>query len=311
MPKIAFIQPYFGTLPPYFPIYIETCRHNPDVAFLFFTDCKTPEQTPDNVIFHPFTLAQFNALASEKLKLNIALTNPFHLCDMKVTYGVVFEDYLKGYDFWGHADIDLIYGDIRQFITDELLTQHDVIFARSEYVSGFFALYRNTPEINQLYRKSKDHVSALTTPKHFSFGECNFAWDALKQGQSIFEVETEIESMTHVIMREAANKQLRAYFKTMAYEATPNRQQAIWWHHGQLEVLNHNTPLLLFHFVSAKQTTAFNYPKWQSVPDEFFITNRGFFMKHEFKGLSYQWAILRKKFKQLIKIFKKVKKKYL
>ena len=33
------------------------------------------------------------------------------MCDYKVAYGEMFQDYIKEYDFWGHCDMDMIFGE--------------------------------------------------------------------------------------------------------------------------------------------------------------------------------------------------------
>jgi hypothetical protein len=37
-----------------------------------------------------------------------------------VAYGEIFANELHEYDFWGFSDIDLIWGNIRNFYTEEL-----------------------------------------------------------------------------------------------------------------------------------------------------------------------------------------------
>lgn len=65
-------------------------------------------------------------------------------------------DVLEKYDFWGHLDLDIILGDIRAFLTDELLSKHDKLFD-----SGFFGLYRCNEEMNDFYKLSmnKDNMA--------------------------------------------------------------------------------------------------------------------------------------------------------
>ena len=69
------------------------------------------------------------------------------MCDFRPAYGEIFSDELKTYDYWGHCDMDLIFGDIRAFITDEILEKYDKIGFQ-----GHSVIYRNTPEVNQRYR---------------------------------------------------------------------------------------------------------------------------------------------------------------
>ena len=86
------------------------------------------------------------------------------MCDYKVAYGEMFQEYIKDYDFWGHCDADLIFGDIRKFVTDDLLNKYDRLG-----VDGFFSLFRNTIEINAIYRKADDITKIFTEQKPFGF----------------------------------------------------------------------------------------------------------------------------------------------
>jgi hypothetical protein len=207
--------------------YLESCRHNPSIDFLIFTDCGTPDAVCPNVTIIESTLEQFRARASEMLGEQIFFDNPYKVCDFKPAFGVLFEEYLREYDFWGNADIDIVYGNIRDFLTKELLNNNDVITARREYLAGHMTLYRNTPEINRLYEASADYPSIFLEPQHFSFCECSKMWRHLHDGGSIFDdiVSPEsqagkadisiIDSMTHVINRLQNTGGLRVHFSTM------------------------------------------------------------------------------------------------
>ena len=62
-------------------------------------------------------------------------------------YGLAFEYELKGYDFWGHCDIDLIWGDLKKFITTEILDKYDKILPL-----GHLSIYRNNEQVNNYFR---------------------------------------------------------------------------------------------------------------------------------------------------------------
>jgi hypothetical protein len=79
----------------------------------------------------------------------ITLDRPYKLCDFRPAYGSILEDYLQNYDFWGYCDLDMIFGDIRKFCPEEILSKYDKIFTR-----GHLTLYRNTPEVCRYYRLS-------------------------------------------------------------------------------------------------------------------------------------------------------------
>ena len=89
------------------------------------------------------TLEEIRTRASRHIGFKAVLNFPYKLCDYRPIFGLIFEDYLSGYDFWGHVDPDVIYGDLGHFITDYLLNKYGRLFRR-----GHLTLYRNTDEIN-------------------------------------------------------------------------------------------------------------------------------------------------------------------
>lgn len=54
--KIAMIVPYFGKWPEWMDLYLYSCSKNPQVDFLFFTDCLMPATV------YPNTLLQHSLL---------------------------------------------------------------------------------------------------------------------------------------------------------------------------------------------------------------------------------------------------------
>ena len=113
----------------------------------------------------------FNRLASGKLGFEINVKNPYKLCDFKPTFGKIFEDYLTGYDFWGYFDIDIIFGQMNDFISDEVLTTYDVISTYQGFLSGPFSIFRNTSQINCLFRLNPGNLEILKNENYLGFDE--------------------------------------------------------------------------------------------------------------------------------------------
>ncbi|MCO6401124.1 MAG: glycosyltransferase [Verrucomicrobia bacterium] len=157
-PKLALVNVWFGALPFWTPALFRTCGHNPEVDWLIVTDQPRPSYAPENVRFIPMTLERYNARASEVLgyRVNVQPTFLYKLCDLKVMIGRILEAELRGYDFWGSCDLDVLWGNVRGFVTDELLAEHDVITSRPNRISGHFALFRNRPEWSDLFRRIPD-----------------------------------------------------------------------------------------------------------------------------------------------------------
>ncbi len=67
---------------------------------------------------------------------------------LKLAFGFLFAEIKKGYDFLGHGDIDVVYGNIRDFMTEEVLNNQDVISSWHDYNTGTFCLFRNNKLMN-------------------------------------------------------------------------------------------------------------------------------------------------------------------
>ena len=142
---VALILPYFGTLPNYFPLWLKSAGYNPDFTFMLFTDCDmSGYNVPDNVKVIPMTLDGVRKLIAPHLDFEFVLDTPYKLCDYKPMYGLIFQDWLKGYDFWGFCDPDVIWGNLNNYVTDELLDR----FGRL-YINGHFQLLRNTEDVRR------------------------------------------------------------------------------------------------------------------------------------------------------------------
>lgn len=175
-PGIAIVNTFFGTPPFWFPAFLLSCARNPDVRWLIYTDIAADMSLPPNVEFRPTTLTQLNQRASDTLGVRIDVQPQFlkKLCDLKPAYGVIFADDLRPFDFWAHADVDQIWGNVRAFMTDELLRTRDLISARHYKLCGHFTLFRNAAETNRLFERVPDVFDMLSDPRHFRIDERQF-----------------------------------------------------------------------------------------------------------------------------------------
>lgn len=147
MKKIALIIPYIGNFRPDFEFWLQSAGANSSIDFLIFTDSDIPNH-PDNVKVFKYSFADLIDLIQRKYEFKVKISKPYKFCDFRPAYGEIFRDYLDGYDFWGYTDIDMIYGNLRKYITDELLNSYDHIFGR-----GHLSLYRNSDSVNSVYRQ--------------------------------------------------------------------------------------------------------------------------------------------------------------
>lgn len=247
--SIAIIICYIGKLPWYFDYFAHSCKYNPSIDFFIVTD-DTDYSKPvsANVRFIYKTLSEINQLAKEKLELPVQITTGYKLCDFKPTYGILFSELLKGYDFWGHGDIDVIYGDIREFITTEVLEKNDLVSVRHDYVTGHFTLFRNINKMNELFKLSRDFRKVLVSERNFCFDETNYTFEAFTLGISYENIPSEVESMTHLVRKLEREKYLTAYFDFHIVEGTPGK---MIWNKGKL-IYRNKYEFMMYHLIKFK-----------------------------------------------------------
>jgi hypothetical protein len=171
MIKIYVIVPYFGLFPEYLPYFLLCCSYNPGIHWLIFTDQEKPLYCPENISYSYMSLEGFNKLATNKLGFPVEIDSAHKLCDFKPAYGLIFEDFIKEYEFWGFCDIDILLGDIFKFLSLSKLKKSDIISTYQGYISGTFSLFRNNDKINNLFRISPGYQSILQDKQHYAFDE--------------------------------------------------------------------------------------------------------------------------------------------
>ncbi len=166
--RLVLISCYYGSFPEWMDLWLLTCGWNPDIDFLLVSDLALPER-PQNVHLLPLTMEELRERFSRVLGFDAALSTPYKLCDYKPLYGLAFREELKGYAFWGHCDLDIIWGRLGHFLTDEVLDVYPRIG-----VFGHCIAYRNDEEMNNLYRKEGaafPYMTVFRDDAHYGFDE--------------------------------------------------------------------------------------------------------------------------------------------
>lgn len=151
------ICPWFGPLPTWHRMYLRNVKATlaqQGYDFQLLTD-----------------VAEFRQRAADTLNVHYPdHADPRKPCAYRVTFGVMYADLIDGYDFWGHTDLDCVYGRTHRFVTDDLLEQTD-IQTDHHYLCGPWTLYRNTPSVNQLFLEVADWRRRLEDPVEVGWGE--------------------------------------------------------------------------------------------------------------------------------------------
>ena len=264
--SIAIIICYYGLFPWFFKYFVESCKYNESVDFYIITDNRIEVALPPNVRFVNKSLQDVACIAENKLGLKVSLENPYKLCDFKPTYGLLFSDIISSYDFWGYGDIDVIFGNIRDFITPAVL-EHDVISVRHDFLTGYFQLFKNESKTVNLFRHSKDYKKVFESARCFCFDETNYCFEQFSAQRPFYDINSEIESLMHVVRKLEEQNAIKAYFDFHVIEGLPGK---LTWNKGKLLYRN-KYEVLLYHMILFKR--AFKpKPSIKPVPDSFHIS---------------------------------------
>ncbi len=153
--KRIIITPYFGELPEWWDKFQKPEGYN----WLFDTD-----------------LEKFRRRVKDKLGVDYPGTwgspKPW---DYRCALGLLYEEEIRGYDYWGTMDFDMVFGDVNKWFTDEKLNEVDVWSNHHSYVNGCWSLYRNSHDVNNLFRRFEGWPAMLRNPKPLGWVEQEYS----------------------------------------------------------------------------------------------------------------------------------------
>lgn len=166
--KKCLIICWYGKIPDYYELWKCSCKNNSDYDFLLFTD-QNIKSDINNLKIINMEFGQIKELIERKLNINVNFSKPYKFCDFRPAYGVIFEDYIKEYDYCGHCDLDQVFGKISNFIPDEKIINFEKINH-----NGHFVLYKNVEKINNMF-KNKGAIfnwnEVFTNEENYAFDE--------------------------------------------------------------------------------------------------------------------------------------------
>lgn len=155
MKKIAIFIVWFGELPNYFELWKNSVIYNQSIDFYFVSDQKIVEESNLISIFYN-ELGDLKREIENRIEFKICLKYPYKICDYKPMIGYLFEDILAGYDYWGYCDLDMIFGDIRKYLSDKLINNYDKIFNK-----GHLTLYKNDADMRELFKTNLKYTEGI------------------------------------------------------------------------------------------------------------------------------------------------------
>ena len=152
MKSVLIIVDYFGQWPEWFPLFLKSCELNPTIEWRFHTDCELPKRIRAcNTTFVQISQGDYYAYVGNMLKISFRPETPYGICSLRPAFGHIYANEIKGFDYFGWGDIDLIYGDIRHFYTDVVLS-HNVVSAGGSICTGHLTLLKNEGWLRQAFR---------------------------------------------------------------------------------------------------------------------------------------------------------------
>ena len=158
---ITLIIPYFGSLPNYFQLYLDSLAVNVQhLTVLLITDINLSEyRIPPNLKRIYMTMDELR----EHIRANMLeifgrspdaidlIPTPYKLVDFKIMYPLLFKNLYKASldDYVGWGDIDVIYGDLSKFITSsyDVIGGHHGHFTAVKNILALKTLFMSTPNL--------------------------------------------------------------------------------------------------------------------------------------------------------------------
>lgn len=252
MKRVLFLIPYFGKLPVWFPLYLETCAKNTSFDFIMVGDAKPSISLPANFKHHPMDLLTFNDLATERTGVKTQIPNGAKVCDFRPALGEILAELCEPYEFWSYTELDIFFGKLDNFLTSKVLDSYDFISAAKNFVAGPMAIFRNVPRLNALYKKSPDYKEVFATPTLRRFEEVGRArWDFMGNYEKI----ENLYSFTDVIKAEIDKGELRILMG-LNYFNDPDicwkAKGSALWKNGQI-TLQDGEEVSFYHFQTMKR----------------------------------------------------------
>jgi hypothetical protein len=303
MKSILLIIPYIGKWPLWFDAHMVSMANNPTINWLFITDCEIPQNVPKNVEFIKTSFTELNEKINQALDVSVHLS-PRKLCDIRPAFGNVFKEDIDGYDFWGFCDVDIIWGDIRKFMTQDLLDTYDVISALENMVCGHFTIFKNHDKNLFIYKNDPTYKEVFEATKHLRYDEVGLTNIVSKlQKDGLIKVFWDEKLLKNGIKSEVHQEYFldRWFYKNGAVYDLHNPDK---------------NEYMYLHFINWKRTMKYCEIDYTDSSRPFYITYKGIrynkypsFLKsvNDFKNLfdGYYVRLKRKRIAKKIKRFRK------
>jgi hypothetical protein len=182
--KACIIAIQIGKMPEHFDLWLKSASYNTDYDFYIITDQQNIGLTEHhtNIKIINLTLEQLKEKVANFIGQefeHLTYDNLKKLCDIRIIYGDLFSEIVENYKWYGWTDLDVVYGNFNNFLTEEVLQTYDCIGYISNIKKRLFgpffliqtkhkSCYKEIPNYKDLV--TKNNVDYNTNKANTRFG---------------------------------------------------------------------------------------------------------------------------------------------
>ena len=301
--SIVVIIDYFGKWPEWFPAFLMSCRFNPSVDWLIHTDCPIPPEHPKNVHFKKIDYKDYCRRVSRKLRIRFRPASPYKIADLKVTFGYLYEDQIKSFDYFAFGDLDVVYGNIRRFYSSKVL-EHNIISASERMITGHLTLIKNVKWLRTAFKNIPHWRDMLEMPVQYGYenalDEAAFSDLFLGTRRYTFPIKKNKKNQNVFRSNNYFVEQYPTPYMNAPWIGKSSKHPSEWyWKDGVVKsCLDKNHQYLYLHFSTfkspkcrakrfrrrpswknVKKIVRFRWENWDPKKDVLIINERGLFLK--------------------------------
>ena len=270
-PSLLLINHYIGIpLPSYVDLFLKSCEANPSVNWLLVTDQPVDRKTlPKNVRVKKTTFTELVTHISDVMGFEVNIPYPYKICEFRPAYGLIFAREIEGFDFWGCCDMDVIFGNLRKFLTRDLFDKYDKLL-----IFSHLSISRNSESANNFFRLQApgiDYRDVFRSPNNKWFDEWPGMGELLRFNRIPFfdgAIYADIDVRYcdfRVVHQQNYKSQIFCYENGSVYQE--------FWHDGQLG----RKEYAYIHL--QKRTLPAPSFSPETAPHGYFITPKGFYLR--------------------------------
>jgi hypothetical protein len=266
--KALLILPYFGSFGPWFPLYLHSLGNQHTLDLLLLSDAEPPK-LPANARRVEMTFDELRELATERLGTPVRLHRTRNICDLKPAYGMVFQEFTQGYEYWAFGDEDVLYGDVDGMLRPHLDGTIDLVIpgtnsARMQgSTQGHLTVLRNDPRTNELAIRDPAYKQVLVSHEHWAYDE-----NSWRHG-------TEISSFAKVVKEAEARGQLSIRWGIPSITHVPRRGR--WYVYDGRSIHEDDGREILYYHWGRMRHRKVQWPSAEEAKSGFAFDRYGFY----------------------------------